>query len=87
MPLLATVLSTRSSNKANDEANVTQTKTTKGKKRGRGYEGDEVFKIRREVLCPTEVEGQVLLASVDGTHHMSLLLFGRAVRLTPSRSV
>jgi hypothetical protein len=36
------------------------------KKRTRGYEGDEVFKISRDVILPTIQDGKVVLASVDG---------------------
>ncbi|CAA7259613.1 unnamed protein product [Cyclocybe aegerita] len=36
-----------------------------GKKRTRNFEGDEVFKVSREVVCPTSIDGELLLASID----------------------
>jgi hypothetical protein len=38
----------------------------KAKKRSRGYEGDEVFKLSREVICPTIDDGKVLLTALEG---------------------
>ncbi|KAK1233310.1 hypothetical protein PQX77_003536 [Marasmius sp. AFHP31] len=40
-------------------------KSRKGKKRARGYEGDEVFKTSISVICPSIVEGKVLLTACD----------------------
>ncbi|KAL0573964.1 hypothetical protein V5O48_007979 [Marasmius crinis-equi] len=40
-------------------------KSKKGKKRARGYEGDEVFKTSISVICPSVVEGKVLLEACD----------------------
>ncbi|KAI0774418.1 hypothetical protein C8Q74DRAFT_833951 [Fomes fomentarius] len=65
MPLLAIILSKRSQSKEEEEEGSTQGRSKKGKKRGRGYEGDEVFKVGREVVCLTASDGDVLLASVD----------------------
>jgi hypothetical protein len=41
-------------------------KNKKSKKRPRGYEGDEVFKVTREIICPTREDGLVLLAALNG---------------------
>lgn len=38
----------------------------KGKKRARGYEGDELFKTSKEVVCPTIIDDQVILTALDG---------------------
>ncbi len=76
MPLLAIILSKRSQSKEEQEQGATQGRSKKGKKRGRGYEGDEVFKVGRDVVCLTASDGDVLLASVDGVcsatlqHHL-----------------
>lgn len=52
---------------ANSSAN--STKNRKGKKRARGYEGDEVFKASRDILCPTRDDGEVVLVAVDGQYN------------------
>jgi hypothetical protein len=41
-------------------------KNKKSKKRPRGYEGDEVFKVTREIICPTREDELVLLAALNG---------------------
>ena len=66
MPFLAVILSKRSHSGADDEQGAVQGRSKKGKKRARGYEGDELFKVGREVICLTTTEGDVLVASVDG---------------------
>lgn len=43
------------------------TGSKKGKKRVRGYEGDEVFKVGREKLCESALDGELVLASLDGS--------------------
>ncbi|TFY78724.1 hypothetical protein EWM64_g5294 [Hericium alpestre] len=40
-------------------------KGKRAKKRARGYEGDEVFNIAQNVMCPTAAEGAVVLAALD----------------------
>ena len=64
MPLLAVVLSKRSPS-GDDEPAATTSRSKKGKKRARGYEGDEVFKVGREIVCVTAEEGTALLVSLD----------------------
>ncbi|KAG7096761.1 hypothetical protein E1B28_004173 [Marasmius oreades] len=45
------------------------TSTSKrGKKRARGYEGDEVFKTSMSVICPSLLEAKVLLEACDVLH-------------------
>ncbi|KAI0750951.1 rRNA processing/ribosome biogenesis-domain-containing protein [Daedaleopsis nitida] len=65
MPFIAKILTTRSQNGEGEEQGVTQGRSKKAKKRARGYEGDEVFKVGREVVCLTTEDGDVLLTSVD----------------------
>ncbi|KAF9268145.1 hypothetical protein L218DRAFT_892918 [Marasmius fiardii PR-910] len=43
-------------------------KSKKGKKRARGYEGDEVFKTSISVICPSFMEAKVLLTACDVLH-------------------
>jgi hypothetical protein len=47
-------------------------KNRKGKKRARGYEGDEVLKVNKETLCATQVAGDIVLVTIDG---MDLVVF------------
>lgn len=65
VPSIAAVLLTTSGN-ASRSTEPPSGKNNKGKKRSRNYEGDEVFNVSREVVCATDEEGKVLLASIDG---------------------
>ncbi|CAK5275479.1 unnamed protein product [Mycena citricolor] len=42
----------------------TSGRSKKGKKRAREFEGDELFNLSRDVICPTAVDGKVVLASL-----------------------
>ncbi|KAI5119513.1 hypothetical protein M0805_002449 [Coniferiporia weirii] len=42
----------------------------KGKKRARGYEGDEVFRIGRAVLCESSSDGEMVLAALDALPYL-----------------
>jgi hypothetical protein len=64
VPSIAAILSTTPGNPGNPEP--FSGKNNKGKKRSRNYEGDEIFNVSREVVCATDEEGKVLLASIDG---------------------
>ena len=64
VPSIAAILSTTSGNGSSTE--VSAGKNNKGKKRSRNYEGDEIFNVSRDVVCATDEEGKVLLASIDG---------------------
>jgi hypothetical protein len=66
LPCLINLLSSESDAKPLDEPNGSTSGRKKGKKRARGYEGDEVFKTRREVLCPTAEEGDIVIAAAQG---------------------
>ncbi|KAI0700754.1 rRNA processing/ribosome biogenesis-domain-containing protein [Cytidiella melzeri] len=50
--------------------NAHAAKGRKGKKRARAYEGDEVFKIGRDMLCSTKEAGEVVLATLDATQKL-----------------
>lgn len=66
MPLLTIVLSKRSETNGESESSGAQGRSKKSRKRARGYEGDEVFKVGREIVCATAEEGDILLTAVDG---------------------
>ena len=65
LPKLAVVLSNRSQSGAEGEQASGQGRSKKGRRRARGYEGDEVFKVGREIVCVTAEEGTALLVSLD----------------------
>jgi hypothetical protein len=66
LPLLSTVLATQPEVQHVDNTGSSSNKGKKGKKRARGYEGDEIFKLSKEVICPTVDDGKVVLAALDG---------------------
>lgn len=67
LPSCTSVLATKDDGPY-QEGVVPTFKGRKGKKRTRGYEGDEVFKLGKAVLCATPGDGSVIIAAVDGTY-------------------
>jgi hypothetical protein len=71
LPVLTSLLALQSHVQREDEVasnanpNANAPKSRKGKKRARGYEGDEVFHTR-EIICPTKEDGQAVLCALDG---------------------
>ncbi|RDB22742.1 Pre-rRNA-processing protein rix1 [Hypsizygus marmoreus] len=65
LPSLAVILATPSEVQASADSTASSNKNKKGKKRARAYEGDEVFKLSREVICPNADDGKVLLAALE----------------------
>ncbi|KZT72556.1 hypothetical protein DAEQUDRAFT_704985 [Daedalea quercina L-15889] len=65
VPSLAVLLSTKSQGQQDVGIAISKTKSRKGKKRARGYEGDEVFSITADVICTGKADGELLLASID----------------------
>ncbi|RXW17846.1 hypothetical protein EST38_g7991 [Candolleomyces aberdarensis] len=61
LPSLTIVLS--SSNAV--DASAEDSKSNKGKKKAKNYTGDEVFKVSRDVICPTETDAKVLLSALQ----------------------
>lgn len=68
VPSIATLLSTKSQGQEVAGTTASKTRNRKGKKRARGYEGDEVFNVTAEVISASKVDGDVLLASIDGEY-------------------
>src|SRR5882757_5175492 len=66
LPFLTSLLSSESGVRLQEEQNGTGTSRKKGKKRARGYEGDEVFKATRDVVCPSDEEEDVVITAVHG---------------------
>ncbi|KAG6868167.1 hypothetical protein C0993_006835 [Termitomyces sp. T159_Od127] len=64
LPSLSVVLAAQLDSQASGDIAASQ-KSRKGKKRARGYEGDEVFKLSKEVICPGPIEGQVLVVALE----------------------
>lgn len=65
LPSVSVILIAQSDVPQKDNGSATG-RTKKSKKRTRGYEGDEIFKISREVVCPTVDDGKVLLSALEG---------------------
>ncbi|KAI0832574.1 rRNA processing/ribosome biogenesis-domain-containing protein [Trametes gibbosa] len=72
LPLLTVILSKRSEADGENEQPASQGRSKKGRKRARGYEGDEVFKVGREIVCATAEEGDILLAALDVMENLLL---------------
>ncbi len=68
LPSLTVLLHTQFDAQRQNENAVSASvgKSRKGKKRARGYEGDEVFKTTREITCPTKEDGEIILTSLEG---------------------
>ncbi|KAJ6598852.1 rRNA processing/ribosome biogenesis-domain-containing protein [Mycena vulgaris] len=87
LPLLSVVLAKQAD--ARDETDAPG-RSKKSKKRAREYEGDEVFRIAREVVCATPTEGDALLAAfavlrlVLRNPHLSPAVHSIASRVTLS---
>ncbi|TCD69857.1 hypothetical protein EIP91_005934 [Steccherinum ochraceum] len=64
LPSVTIILAPKSEVQGEVDAASGSTKGRKGKKRARGYEGDEVFKMTRSVICPSDEEGQVVLSAL-----------------------
>jgi hypothetical protein len=66
LPLISIILSTPSNAQNAENTPAMTGRGKKGRKRARGYEGGEVFKLSREVICPTIDDGRVLLTALEG---------------------
>jgi len=87
LPSISVVLSAPSDSQNAENAYAMSSKSKRGKKRARGYEGDEVFKLSREVICLTTGDSKVLLTALEGVKqgltHLSpvLILFPPVMQL------
>ncbi|KAH8118617.1 rRNA processing/ribosome biogenesis-domain-containing protein [Phellopilus nigrolimitatus] len=68
LPSIAGILSGKVSGE--DPAASVDVGGKKGKKRARGYEGDEIFKVGRDVLCESALEGDMVLAALDALPYL-----------------
>lgn len=62
LPSITTVLFTTSSR---EDDGTLSSRSKRSKKRARNFEGEEVFKASRNVICPTFLHGRVLLVALD----------------------
>lgn len=69
LPSLTILLASQSQTHREDDVNGSAAKSRKGKKRARGYEGDEVFKTR-EVVCPSKEDGETVIAALNVTRRL-----------------
>ena len=67
LPFLTVLLASESNVQGQEESSSPSGSKKKGKKRARGYEGDELFKIAREVICSSGEDGDEIIAAVEGT--------------------
>ena len=65
LPSVMKIISTSSSAAAGTQEG-SSSKSKSSKKRARNFEGDEVFKSTRDVVCSSKDECDVLLISLDG---------------------
>lgn len=63
LPSLTVILASVPDDVSTD--NTPQT-SQRGKKRSRNFEGDEVFKLSRKVVCESDADGKAVLAALDG---------------------
>jgi len=49
-------------------------KGRKGKKKTQNYEGDEIFSSARVVVCPTDMDGKVVLTALEGNRFIPLII-------------
>lgn len=66
LPSLSIILVTPTESEGTTSTAAASTQSKKGKKRARGYEGDEVFKLSRSVICSSLDDGKVLIAACEG---------------------
>jgi hypothetical protein len=70
LPSLSIFLATHSEVQHGDTVGSSK----KGKKRARGYEGDEVFRLSKEVICPMVDDGRVVLTALDSEPNLEKLI-------------
>ena len=66
IPYLTKPILPQSETKATEAADAGGSSKRKGKKRARGYEGDEVFKTSPDLLFGSSHEKRVVMVSVEG---------------------
>ena len=64
LPALASLLPDKAT--VDKSGPVAEMNGKKGKKRAREFEGDEVFKARRNILCQNAAENEIVIASLEG---------------------
>ncbi|KIP10671.1 hypothetical protein PHLGIDRAFT_125372 [Phlebiopsis gigantea 11061_1 CR5-6] len=82
LPQLSRILALQSQASHEDSSNTDNTKSRRGKKKARAYEGDEVFKTR-EIICTCADDGKALLSALQ----VLRLLLQRSPLTTPVQSI
>ncbi|KAL5527690.1 hypothetical protein ACEPAG_6491 [Sanghuangporus baumii] len=67
LPTIASLLSVKA---AEETMATVDIRSKKGKKRARGYEGDEVFKVENNLLCGTAEDAEHVLAALDALPYL-----------------
>lgn len=70
LPSITKILS--SPTEVDKDNEPSSSKSKNARKRARNYEGDEVFKVTRQVSYRTAEESEIALASLDSTHIVRL---------------
>jgi len=78
IPYLARSILPQSGTKDAEAAGVASSSKSKGKKRARGYEGDEVLKTSPGVLLGSPHEERVMMLSVEGKRRPPLFSLARS---------
>ncbi|KAF8639780.1 hypothetical protein AX17_001040 [Amanita inopinata Kibby_2008] len=65
LPLISSVLLDVQPTKFNDQSNDQSSHKKRGKKRGRSYEGDEILRNSRKVVCQTAEDSQSLWIALE----------------------
>ncbi|THH12214.1 hypothetical protein EW145_g134 [Phellinidium pouzarii] len=68
LPSVAALLSQKAS--GGEPASAVDNGGKNGKKRARGYEGDELFNVGRSLLCESSVEGEIILATLHALPYL-----------------
>lgn len=67
LPSIAAILPSQSYQaQLNDNEPPANGVSKKGKKRARGYEGDEILKVGSDFVCPTADERSAVIAALEG---------------------
>ncbi|CAL1701175.1 unnamed protein product [Somion occarium] len=65
LPFINHLLATQAEVQRDTDTTTSGSKSKRGKKRAKGYEGDEVFSVNRSIICPTKSDGDVVLATLE----------------------
>jgi len=74
IPSISRVLSGSVNNSDTGSNSSAPVKGRKGKKKTQNYEGDEIFSSARVVICPTDMDGKIVLTALEGNRFIPLII-------------